>query len=429
MKESRKRKNSKLFAFFLWGMVILVLTGIAAALYFSIFVPGNDYNTNNKEKNLEVNINSSDKDFEKAITRDSTDDFVTYSKYEEFANFHALDNDTIQPRYTGRRINIAVVGLDSRIGTISNHADANHVVSILLDSGKIEIISVPRDTPADAGYDDTTGQNKLTVVRAARGRNAYLKELARIARLDEIHYYIEVGFSQVIGFLEFFGYRDPKSTLQVLRSRKGLGGDDYQRTYNQAQFIRQMILKNYHRVNSGWTGEILLRGALALLTTNLNYSVVESIISKLNMFSFPRSPDDITIKIRPPLKMKFVVYDFNDASTVEKLIEKIERFNKTHNEKDSIKVNVYKILDKNLTFAESDTAKFPKRVISRLSVYYNQKAWLQIENPQEREYIRSRFENCLVSAYNKLNQPLNAKKIKEEMRLEREFFKLNRRGE
>ncbi len=50
------------------------------------------------------------------------------------------------------RINIT--GLDSRMGTIGNHADANHILSVLLDSGAVEIISIPRDTPADAGLDD-----------------------------------------------------------------------------------------------------------------------------------------------------------------------------------------------------------------------------------------------------------------------------------
>ncbi|MCX7909185.1 MAG: hypothetical protein N2560_06690, partial [Ignavibacteria bacterium] len=335
---------------------------------------------------------------------------------------------SLQPRYTGRRINIAIVGLDSRIGTNSNHADANHILSILLDSGKIEIISVPRDTPADAGYHDSTGQNKLTVVRAARGRNAYLKQLARIAQLDQIHYYVEVGFSQVIGFLEFFGYRDPKSTLQVLRSRKGLGGDDYQRAYNQAQFIRQMILKNYSRINSGLTGELLIRGALVMVTTNLTYSDVDNIISKLNMFGFPRSGNDISIKIRPPIPIKFKVYDFTNEEVVGQLVNKIERFNKNHNEIDSIKVNVYKLLDKNLKLAENDTLKFPKRVISRLSVFYNQKSWLQIENIHEREEIRTRFERCLVSAYTKLRQFENAKQVVEQMRLERELFKLKNNG-
>lgn len=423
MKKSRRKTfKSGFIKYFLWGSVIILLAGVSSVVYFSLF---NDfsYTVSEPVSKNEGNLKS-DSSFLKAVLKDSVDDFVTYSTYKDFVEFDQNAGNSLQPRYTGRRINIAIVGLDSRIGSNSNHADANHVLSILLDSGKIEIISVPRDTPADAGYHDSTGQNKLTVVRASRGRDAYLVELARIAQLDQIHYYIEVSFSQVIGFLEFFGYRDPKSTLQVLRSRKGLGGDDFQRTYNQAQFIRQMILKNYHKVNTGVAGELLLRGGLALLTTNVNYDVLKIIISKLNMFGFPRSSEDIFVKIRPPIPIKFKVYNFTDDDIVSNLIRKVEQFNISHNEIDSVKVNVYYLLDKNLTFAERDTSKFPKRVIARLGTFYNQKSWLQIENLELREQIRTRFENCLVTAYNKLKQFDNANNVSEQMRLEREFFKL-----
>ncbi len=421
-KRRRKTLKSSLIKYFLWGNVIILLAGVSSVVYFSLF---NDFSFTGSEpvsKN-EGNLKS-DLSFEKAVFKDSVDDFVTYSTYKDFMEFDQNAGNSLQPRYTGRRINIAIIGLDSRIGSNSNHADANHIVSVLLDSGKIEIISVPRDTPADAGYHDSTGQNKLTVVRASRGRDAYLVELAHIAQLDQIHYYIEVSFSQVIGFLEFFGYRDPKSTLQVLRSRKGLGGDDFQRTYNQAQFIRQMILRNYHRVNSGLAGELLLRGGLALLNTNINYNVLKNTISKLNMFGFPRSSEDISIKIRPPIPIKFKVYNFTDDETVSHLIRKVEQFNINHNEIDSVKVNVYHLLDRNLTFAERDTSEFPKRVIARLGTFYSQKSWLQIENLELREQIRTRFENCLITAYNKLKQFDKANNVSEQMRLEREFFKL-----
>jgi len=428
MKKSKKKK-SKLISFFLWGLAFLLVVGICGAIYFSLHTPDYFAKDNVADTAQVHKTNKADSNFVKAVAKDSTDDFITFSNYKDYVEFDNEAGSSLQARYTGRRINIAVVGLDSRIGTRSNHADANHVLSILLDSGKIEIISVPRDTPADAGFDDSTGQNKLTVVRAVRGREAYLKELARITQLDQIHYYVEVTFSQVIGFLDFFGYKDPKSTLQVLRSRKGLGGDDYQRCYNQAQFIRQMILKNYHRVNGGIAADLLLRGALALLNTNLTYNEIESIIAKLNMFGFPRSKDDITIKIRPAIQMPFKVIDFTNQEVIDKLVEKIERFNLTHNEKDSVKVDVLGLLNNQLTFAERDTAKNPKRVISRLGVFFEQRAWMQVENPTEREKLRTRFENCLVSAYTKLKKYDMANDVRDKLKLERELFKLKKTEE
>jgi len=93
--------------------------------------------------------------------------------------------------FTGKRINIAVTGLDGRIGRPSKLADANHVISIMPESGRVEIISIPRDSYVDLGY--TTGDsivdlNKITYCRANKGRDRYHKELANIAGIDKIHY-------------------------------------------------------------------------------------------------------------------------------------------------------------------------------------------------------------------------------------------------
>ncbi len=341
---------------------------------------------------------------------------------------YSIDNlagRVVKRIYTGRRINIAITGFDARLGTRSNLADANHVVSILLDSGLIEITSIPRDTPADAGFDDSTGQNKLTVFRAAKGRQAYLNKVAEIAGLDKIHFYVEVGFSQVMGIIEFLGFRDAKSTLQVLRSRTGLGGDDYQRCYNQAQFIRQMLLRHFNKF-TGFFGNILIRGSLALTENNLTVEAVKNIVNRLEENSFPKSPDDITIRIRPPIPAKFKIYDFTTERTFITLKEKIENFNTNHS-KDTLPhhtKNVAGMLMRAINNSIADSAKNPSRVISGLSLFYQQHAWLQIENNKERDIIRDQFDILLYNAYMKKKQPDKAKSIRENMNAERELFKV-----
>jgi anionic cell wall polymer biosynthesis LytR-Cps2A-Psr (LCP) family protein len=424
----KRKKGSRTKSLAPWVIVSFLLIFAVWSLYSTFFGGAEDITFASKSATNDTTRNSdtrhNDSNFVKAVSYDSTDDYLTISEIGNNPEFDSYAGSPKTIRYTGRRINIAIVGLDSRLGALSNHADANHVVSILIDSGKIEIISVPRDTPADAGLHDSTGQNKLTVVRAVRGREFYLQELARIAQIDKIHYYIEVGFSQVIGLLDFFGFKDSKSTLQVLRSRKGLGGDDYQRCYNQAQFIRQMILKHYDEINNGFFADVLIRGGLALLTTNLNNNAVKFIIGKLNASGFPKSPNDITIKIRPPLPIKFKIYDLSNEDVINKLKTKIEHFNKQNNEIDSIKVNVFARLDRVTKSASQDTLKRPKRAIQILKPYYEQRAWLQIENQELREEIRTRFEKILISSYNRTKQFDNAKKVFETIQSERELFNL-----
>lgn len=326
-----------------------------------------------------------------------------------------------------RRINIVIIGVDSRMGANSvKHADANHVLSIIPDSGRIEITSIPRDTYADAGYNDTTGLNKLTLVYANRGVNRYIKEVTRIAGLDKIDYWIEVGFSQAMGIIELFGHKDSKSALQVLRSRQGLGGDDYQRCYNQGQFIRQSIMRHFHRLD-GITGDILLRGGLMLVNTNLPHDKADEIFSQLKSKGFPKDSNAITVRVRPQTLPKYKVYDFSNDETYERLKTKIERFNTYRTKNDtsfqtSKKSDVFKRLSGVVAQARSDSAKRPQQVAGKLRPYFEQRAWLQIPDAGQRESIRSSVESLLGSAYDRLKKPEEAAKVRQSMDYERKLF-------
>jgi len=427
MARNKKEKKSGGFLLFLFFIIII------AAGYFFFFMDKAEpkkYNEQIDTVALAEKARKAKEDFIKAVTdttADTTEKIIILSSPIQGKIPYEVDNNAARPYkfiYTGRRINISVTGLDNRIGTRSNHADANHVISVMLDSAKIEIISIPRDTPADAGIeDDTMGLNKLTIVRAVKGRSAYQKELALIAGVDKIHYYIEGGFSQVMGILEFFGYKDTKSTLQVLRSRTGLGGDDYQRSYNQGQFMRQMMLRHFDK-SKGFSGEVLIRGALTVLETNLSTAVVKDIIDRLEAKGFPRNRDDVVVKIRPPMYTKFKVYDFTDETVVQSLKNKIENFNESYI-KDSTHSapDVYRIIKRKLNKAAQDSVKNPNNVIRSLSIMFAQRVWFQIEDPILRDSIRNDFGILLSGAYLKKNQVDKAKGVWAVINTERELMK------
>lgn len=216
----------------------------------------------------------------------------------------------------GRSVTIAITGIDSRLGVEQAHADANHVLRIWLDQGRIEIISVPRGTYADAGF-SSSSLNIIANYRARKGRAAYLRKLAEMTGVGKIDYYVEVGFSQAMGIFELLGFKgSAATTLHVLRTRKAFGIGDHQRCYNQAQFIRQMILKHFPR-SEGVLDALALRGALALAQTNLPYNVAQGIIAALRAKGFPRSERDVRIELRP---RRFRVKDF-DFRSPDKVIE------------------------------------------------------------------------------------------------------------
>ena len=331
-------------------------------------------------------------------------------------------------KYDGRRVNICITGVDSRLGNRYVHADANHVLSILVDKGEIEITSIPRDTYADAGMPDTTNQNIIAVLRPAKGRKAYLNRIAQIAELDTIHYYMEFGFSQAIGIIEWLGYDNSKQTLQVLRSRKVFGGGDWQRTYNQGKFMKQAVVKSFNNYG-GIFGDLVLMGGLSLVETNINTATLNTIIKKLKSNNFGQS-DDITLRIRPEFNYQYKNFDFNDKNVVAQLHNKVNDYSISKNNSDnninSIDTLVIKKLNKAIIKAiKLDSSSRSNETISTLKTYFQQKAWLQITNKKTRHNYRERIKQLLMSAYIQKNEPDNAEKIKRIVEQESNLFLYN----
>lgn len=89
-----------------------------------------------------------------------------------------------------------------------------------------------------------------------------------------------------MGIIELLGYNDNSaSTLRVLRSRKAFATGDHQRSYNQGQFIRQAILKVCDKTD-GIFGQIGIRAALALASTNLSFDATSYLLSELKKHGF-----------------------------------------------------------------------------------------------------------------------------------------------
>lgn len=332
--------------------------------------------------------------------------------------FHVTDSTvTLRtggfPAPSGRVVNVMVTGVDSRLGDPMGHADANHLVRFFLDSGCIEIISTPRDTYADAGFEDSTGLNRLTNVRANRGRSTYLKAIGEITGVNRIDYWVEFGFSQAIGLLELMGYKEnASSTLRVLRSRQAYSAGDFQRVYNQGQFIRQIMLRAFDNTDN-IVGELGLRASLALVETNMTYEACEQILDELRRHGFSsEDPTRIWVRLKPALIAKFKVYSFDSANVGEINKQISQRIGKLGLDSIPISQETYerrfaKLLDR----AASDSAKSPGSVVRMLRRPYEQRAWLQVPDLSMRKYYRDRLCNMLASAYRRMKNVDAATKI------------------
>lgn len=304
------------------------------------------------------------------------------------------------PVPAGRVVNVMITGLDSRLGDPMGHADANHLVRFFLDSGAVEIISIPRDTYFDAGFDDTTNLNKLTNVRANRGRQAYLKAVAEITGVAKVDHYIEFGFSQAIGLLELMGFRDnASSTLRVLRSRQAYASGDFQRSYNQGQFIRQVFLRHFEKTD-GLMGDLALRAALALVDTDLTYDRCSQLIKEMRDHGFGNKEDRAWVRLKPSVIARFTVYDFtpDNVTAIDKQIDaKIHRLglDSVSITSDTYERKFSRLIDR----AAADSARSPQSVIRLLRRAYEQRAWLQVPDRQRRKAYRDRVCGLLTSAY------------------------------
>lgn len=423
------------------GLFILTIVGVLLFLFnaesdttdilneehktttFTPFVKtANNSIVNRKQFELQkaIKVAKNEKDF--ALVRTSKD----YNKDIPFT-IDEKAGVVYRKQYNGRRINICITGVDSRMGSNYKLADANHVLSILIDKGEIEVTSIPRDTYADAGMPDSTNQNTIAVMRAAKGRKAYLRRIAQIAELDTIHYYLEFGFSQAMGIIEWLGYKNSKNTLQVLRSRKVFGGGDWQRTYNQGKFIKQSMIKSFNNFD-GIFADLVLMGGLSLTESNMKSGLLSSILKKLKQNGFGK-PEDVTLRIRPEFAYKYKNFDFNDEEIIAQMSSKVDSYFDEKYGKDRVSTDSTIIveLDKAITKANhADKTGKPYITISTLNTLFNQKIWLQITDKQARNKYRDKLKNLLVSAYYQKKDTLSAERVNNIIETENNLFKMNK---
>lgn len=327
------------------------------------------------------------------------------------------------PMPSGRVVNVLITGIDSRLGQKSARADANHIVRFFLDSGCIEIISIPRGTFAMIRKGDTSGGNIIANVRSIFGQERYIREITKIAKVKSIDYYIEFGFSQAMGIIELLGYKDnAASTLRVLRSRKAFTTGDHQRSYNQGQFIRQAILKVFDQTDD-LVGKVGIRAALALANTNLSYDATNYLLDEVRKHGFSSMGHErIWVRMKPNYLSQMKHLNF-DSANVEQLESGIEKRVKGMLEGDRKTPEGYaKRLQNLVKKAAADSAKNPARVINALAFPFQQKAWMQVKDKQERVQLRNRICTLLIDAFNRTNKTVDAKTVQDYLQLEQEAY-------
>ncbi len=316
-------------------------------------------------------------------------------------------------------VNILLVGLDNRLASTDNHADAIHLISVRTkDSVGVTITSIPRGTEVK-GYGIQEDLSFMANVRALKGRKTFMKAVAQLTRKKKIDYYVEVTFSQVMGVLELLGYKDPATALQFLRHRKTYALGDVQRSYNQGKFIRQQAIRRGDLL-TGAKGDILIRMGLGMVDTDLDMETAQALVYLLKKNdALVESRIDVTMKPKINLASLEKEGAIPEPEEVAGVVNKLVR--RTGDQIDDLgRYNPYPRLKELVGRAEAQ--KNPKAVLATLGTMYTQKAWLQIQERPARREIRDRVEDILIKAYTEMKKPEKADEVRKYMAEERKAF-------
>ncbi|MDB5034094.1 MAG: Transcriptional regulator LytR [Chlorobi bacterium] len=317
-----------------------------------------------------------------------------------------------------KEVNILVVGLDNRLASTDNHADAIHLITIRTkDSVGATITSIPRGTEV-TGYGIDDDLSFMANVRALKGRKTFMKAVAKLCHKRSIDYYVEVTFSQVMGVLELLGYKDPATALQFLRHRKSYALGDVQRSYNQGKFLRQQVIRRGDLL-TGAKGDLLIRMGLGMVDTDLNLETAQALVYTLK-HADAMNESHIALTMMPRINLaRLDSVAVPDPDQVADVVNKLVR--RTGEQIDDLgRYNPYPKMHEIVQRAAGQSSA--KAVIAQLEPIYVQKAWLQVQERPLRRAIRDSVEDLMVRAYTALKQPAKANDVTKYMAEERKAF-------
>ena len=283
-------------------------------------------------------------------------------------------------------ITILLLGLDSRKGDWKPRCDAIHLITFSPPEDKIIITSVPRGI-----YVDLDG---VATPSAYLGNSCHIKgidfavaEITRITKLDP-DCIAKINFSQTLGILRLLGM-PTTPTLQFLRDRKSYLKGDYQRSHNQALFLKDMILHHSQQAIGLPTlvKQILFR---MVETDNLDFETANSILNWLVKNDLYRKPEKIELVIKPIPSYKIADIHFSASDyPMNNSWQNDEEF-KTYQE--DLKNYLEDLVERGEKYLAGSQKK---SLYQLLNTPFSQQLWLQLEDDR----LRNQFHFDLLRLY------------------------------
>lgn len=284
-----------------------------------------------------------------------------------------LGETTEAERQLTTPITVLLLGLDARVGDKNPRCDAIHLLKYDPKKEFIRITTIPRGTLIES---DTESENAyIGNMCHTKGIDTTVRLISQIAGSTP-DYVVKIGFSQTLGVLR--NLRIPASSaLQFLRNRQYAIGD-YQRSRNQALFLKDLIITYtqtvaalpspvkyllFHMIDTNLDFE---KGSTIL--TYLAQSPILSDASRIQLMTKPVLPVGIS-EMHFPLTQKnngeekdeeFITYQSNLALSLKNLVSRTQKSLATGNKEGSYQL---------------------------IQTPFHQKLWLQIEDEKTRNQL------------------------------------------
>ena len=306
------------------------------------------------------------------------------------------------------RMSIALLGLDSRRNSrFPPRADAIHVLDLRPRQGTATIYAFPRETqyvPVPGGKSEP-----IAHAYAYGGRRFLLDKLSlllrpRLGPAFRIEHWAEVGFSRTMGILRLLGLK-ARPTLAWLRRRKGFVAGDWQRSYNQAMFIKGQAVRQIDRTG-GLTGRVFLAVAHRLVRTSLSRGRLGDLLRAYRESDLRHHPERVEVVLmsdRFGSQLKKTRFDpLGSVKEIERFIESLPKEVRTRS------VPMARFVRRFLAESKAYAVRDPKGFLSLAGRMYDQKVWQQVEETGQRVRLHQEYADAMAGANTRLGRHARA---------------------
>lgn len=280
-----------------------------------------------------------------------------------------------------QKLTVLFLGLDGRRGDRRPRCDAIHLVTVDFGKKKVRITSIPRGTRVPIPDVD---DERAYIGNACHmmGIDYAVEQIERLSGIKH-DYMVKAGFSQTIGIFRMIGLPTTQ-TLQFLRNRS-LPNGDYQRSHNQAVFLKDMLISRLEFVAS--MPKTLQFVLYHMVDTDMDFETAHELFEAFLASNIAKEPKRIELVMRPFAREAKEMHFY--PTTSEKDQDYVMYQSDLEFYLKKLLASVFSLIQR----------KEDKEAYAKIQRPFEQQLWLQLDDPYKRESIHLEFLKVLTALH------------------------------